>query len=236
MAGGTTSVGQSGGGQRRPLEGCWVTLAALDGDPEERAHVHDMVRQAGGRIFDAKRVGLVASPACAYAVCPLSFPPERLAEAARQPDFKLGARARPRSYACLSHSLPYDNVTQVCHEHRWHSYLRHKMTRTKLCASPNKRTKKEAHPCHCSAGGQAGDALLGGAQHRHGRPGHAAGQGPRDLQAPALPAAPARHGGHQVRAPAPRCTEGSCSLMASYTVLLQCQVHCDTSSQSEDLC
>ena len=93
VAGGTTSNGQSAGGAARPLADCWVTLAALEGDSDERAHVHDMVRQAGGRIFDAKRVNLVADAARAYAVCPLSFPPERLAEAARQPDFRLGACA-----------------------------------------------------------------------------------------------------------------------------------------------
>ena len=93
MAGGTTSNGQSAGGAAQPLADCWVTLAALEGDSDERAHVHDMVRQAGGHIFDAKRVNLVADAARAYAVCPLSFPPERLAEAARQPDFRLGACA-----------------------------------------------------------------------------------------------------------------------------------------------
>lgn len=79
------------GGRQRPLEECWFTLAALEGDAAERDRVRDMVRQAGGRVFDAQRINLLPKGcSCAYAVCPLGFPPPRLTEALRQPDFKLG--------------------------------------------------------------------------------------------------------------------------------------------------
>ncbi len=76
--------------KRGPFGDCWFSLAALEHDPAERARVHELIRQAGGRTFDAKRINLVASPSSAYAVCPLGFPPPRLAEAMRQPDFKMG--------------------------------------------------------------------------------------------------------------------------------------------------
>lgn len=69
---------------------CWFTLAALEHEPGERARVHELIRQAGGRIFDAKRINLVASTSSTYAVCPLGFPPPRLAEVMRQTDFKMG--------------------------------------------------------------------------------------------------------------------------------------------------
>ncbi|KAK9905703.1 hypothetical protein WJX75_004882 [Coccomyxa subellipsoidea] len=74
---------------RGPLGDCWFTLAALEHEPGERARVHELIRQAGGRIFDAKRINLVASTSSTYAVCPLGFPPPRLAEVMRQTDFKM---------------------------------------------------------------------------------------------------------------------------------------------------
>ncbi|BDA47374.1 probable protein ECT2 at N-terminal half [Coccomyxa sp. Obi] len=74
---------------RGPFSDCWFTLAALEHDPREKGRMHDLIRQAGGRIFDAKRVNLVASASAAYAVCPLGFPPNQLAEVMRQPDFRM---------------------------------------------------------------------------------------------------------------------------------------------------
>ncbi|CAL8472179.1 g11721 [Coccomyxa elongata] len=74
---------------RGPFLDCWFTLAALEHDFKEKVRMHDLIRQAGGRIFDAKRVNLVASALSAYAVCPLGFPPNQFAEVLRQPDFRM---------------------------------------------------------------------------------------------------------------------------------------------------
>ena len=75
---------------RGPFLDCWFTLAALEHDFKEKVRMHDLIRQAGGRIFDAKRVNLVANASSAYAVCPLGFPPSQCAEVLRQPDFRMG--------------------------------------------------------------------------------------------------------------------------------------------------
>lgn len=76
--------------RRGPFGDYWFTLAALEVDPEEKQRVRELIRRAGGRIFDEKRVDLVTSRSSAYAVCPMGFPPPLVAEAMRQPDFKMG--------------------------------------------------------------------------------------------------------------------------------------------------
>ena len=86
---GSASVSEGGGS--RAFTDCWFTLAALEGDPVEQQRVRKVIRQGGGRIFDAGRTNLVTNLAGAYAVCPLGFPPQLRREAMRHPDFKKGA-------------------------------------------------------------------------------------------------------------------------------------------------
>jgi hypothetical protein len=90
------------------LTDCWFTLAALElreGEEGECARLQRLIRQSGGRIFDAKRTGLAAAagPGAAYAVCPLGFPRPAVAEALRRPDFRMGVPLR-RPF-CIAVSL-----------------------------------------------------------------------------------------------------------------------------------
>ena len=77
-------------GQSRAFVDCWFTLAALDSDPDQQKHVRNVIRKAGGRIFDAGRLNLVTNTSGAYAVCPFGFPPQARKEAMRHADFKKG--------------------------------------------------------------------------------------------------------------------------------------------------
>lgn len=100
---------------RGPFLDCWFTLAALEQDFKEKVRMHDLIRQAGGRIFDAKRVNLVASASSAYAVCPLGFPPNQFAEVLRQPDFRMGEpRSLLRRICSLLRKLTGTNRSFVC--------------------------------------------------------------------------------------------------------------------------
>ena len=77
-------------GQSRAFLDCWFTLAALEADPELQKHMRNVIRKAGGRIFDAGRLNLVTNTNGAYAVCPFGFPAQARREALRHPDFKKG--------------------------------------------------------------------------------------------------------------------------------------------------
>ena len=77
-------------GQSRAFVDCWFTLAALDSDPDQQKHVRNVIRKAGGRIFDAGRLNLVTNTSGTYAVCPFGFPPQARKEAMRHADFKKG--------------------------------------------------------------------------------------------------------------------------------------------------
>lgn len=81
-------------GQSRAFVDCWFTLAALDSDPDLQKHVRNVIRKAGGRIFDAGRLNLVTNTSGAYAVCPFGFPPHARKEAMRHADFKKGNLSR----------------------------------------------------------------------------------------------------------------------------------------------
>ncbi len=85
-------------GQSRAFVDCWFTLAALDADPELQKHMRNVIRKAGGRIFDAGRLNLVTNTGGAYAVCPFGFPAQARREAMRHADFKKG-----ELYAELEH-------------------------------------------------------------------------------------------------------------------------------------
>ena len=84
-------------GQSRAFLDCWFTLAALEADPELQKHMRNVIRKAGGRIFDAGRLNLVTNTSGAYAVCPFGFPAQARREALRHPDFKKGELHKPTS-------------------------------------------------------------------------------------------------------------------------------------------
>ena len=77
-------------GHSRAFLDCWFTLAALEKDPGEQKRIYNIIRKAGGRIFDSGRLSLVTNLAGAYAVCPLGFPAQARKEAMRHSDFKRG--------------------------------------------------------------------------------------------------------------------------------------------------
>ena len=53
--------------------------------------MRNVIRKAGGRIFDAGRLNLVTNTSGAYAVCPFGFPARARREALRHADFKKGS-------------------------------------------------------------------------------------------------------------------------------------------------
>jgi hypothetical protein len=83
------------------FEGSFFTMTAVADEPVglgddsdklvDCEYVTALVRECGGRPFEAKTVGLVANPDRAYAVCPAGLAPPRLSELLRRPDFRCGA-------------------------------------------------------------------------------------------------------------------------------------------------
>jgi hypothetical protein len=192
-----------GASARGPLQDCWFTLAALEGGGEagEREHMRDLIRQAGGRIFDAQRINLLPGGCSTWAVCPISFPLPRQGEALQRPDFRLGARFPPRKRRTKRWKRAPAALQAA--QGRLHTVLQCKMPRlTSACITHPKEVffsrVSWVFPAACSAGGAARDALLGGAQHRARRADAGRAPEPRDVPAAAARAAPARHGQSQV--------------------------------------
>ena len=111
-------------GQSRAFLDCWFTLAALEKDPGEQKRIYNIIRKAGGRVFDSGRLSLVTNLAGAYAVCPLGFPPPARKEAMCHPDFKRGTLPTPS----LPIPLPAWGSMLMCHakrlspEHAWQQH------------------------------------------------------------------------------------------------------------------
>ena len=84
----------------KPLEGCFLTLTALEDKDFEEARA--LVAAAGGHLFTGQTTRLVADWQRAYALCPDSLPPDRVLSLRKLADFKPGAAAR---FLCCSYDL-----------------------------------------------------------------------------------------------------------------------------------